>query len=155
MKYILIIVALAAAGVIGYSVYEKEVVVENTDSNTVVQTQQEQKTDDDKFDHDTDKNDDDSKPVVTPTPVVTKLAVTVKTFTMAEVALHADTTSCYSVINGSVYDLTTWIPKHPGGERAIKGICGKDGSDGFNRKHGGKPQQESTLALFKIGTLVK
>ncbi|MFZ2151508.1 MAG: cytochrome b5-like heme/steroid binding domain-containing protein [Minisyncoccia bacterium] len=155
MKYILIIVALVAAGVIGYTVYEKQTEVENTDSNTVVQTQQEQKTEDDKVDDDADKNDDDSKPVVAPTPVVTKPAVTVKTFTMAEVALHADTTSCYSVINGSVYDLTTWIPKHPGGERAIKGICGKDGSDGFNGKHGGKPQQESTLASFKIGTLVK
>lgn len=74
---------------------------------------------------------------------------------MAEVALHASATSCYSVVNGSVYDLTSWIPNHPGGERAIKGICGKDGSDGFNGKHGGKPQPESTLASFKIGTLVK
>lgn len=95
--------------------------------------------------------DDDS----VKTQSTTKTTSNVKTFTMQEVALHADTTSCYSVVNGSVYDLTTWIPKHPGGERAIKSICGKDGTDGFNGKHGGKPQQESTLALFKIGELAK
>lgn len=156
MKYILIIAALAASGAIGYAVYEKTIVVENTDVNTtIVQTQQNTSTSEDE---DGDENDDDdSKPVVAPAPVVTKptTTTTTKTFTMAEVALHANTTSCYSVVNGSVYDLTTWIPKHPGGERAIKGICGKDGTDGFNGKHGGKPQPESTLASFKIGVLAQ
>lgn len=142
MKYVLIVVALIAAGVIGYSIFEKKET--DLDQTTVPAPLV---TDADK----TSNGVGVEKP--TPTPVTTNPKPTVKTFTMAEVALHADTTSCYSVVNGSVYDLTTWIPKHPGGERAIKGICGKDGSDGFNGKHGGKPQPESTLISFKIGVL--
>ena len=150
MKYVLIIVALIAAGVIGYSVFDKEKTVDqNLVPAPIV-------TDDKKTSNDMEIEKSTATLVVTkPTPVSTTPKPTTKTFTMADVALHADITSCYSVINGSVYDLTTWIPKHPGGERAIKSICGKDGSDGFNGKHGGKPQPESTLASFKIGVLAR
>ena len=152
MKYVLIIVAIVAAGTIGFSVYEKQSVIKDGDVDiSLVQTQQEQRAND--MDDDENESDDDKKNV-TPTQGVQPTS-TSKTFTMAEVALHADATSCYSVVNGSVYDLTTWIPKHPGGERAIKNICGKDGTDGFNGKHGGKPQPESMLASFKIGTLAR
>ena len=68
-----------------------------------------------------------------------------------EVAQHNSKTSCWSTINGNVYDLTSWIPQHPGGERAILQICGKDGSLKFNHQHGGAPQQAMILAGFKIG----
>ena len=146
MKYILVIVALIAAGVIGYTVFNTEQLNENTVAVPTVQ--QNENNAEVKIE---EKKED--KPVTT-NPVPTN-AVQVKTFTIAEVATHADLTSCYSIINGSVYDLTSWIPKHPGGERAIKSICGKDGTDGFNGKHGGKPQQESILATFKIGTLTR
>jgi cytochrome b involved in lipid metabolism len=144
MKYVLIAVAVIAAGVIGYSVLDtKETSLERVTVPAPVVT-------------DTEKTSNDMETGgSTSTPVATNPKPTVTTFTMAEVALHADTTSCYSVINGSVYDLTTWITKHPGGERGIKSICGKDGSDGFNGKHGGKPQPESTLASFKIGVLAQ
>ena len=72
---------------------------------------------------------------------------------MAEVAAHADASSCWSAINGSVYNLTTWIGQHPGGQSAIKSLCGKDGSATFNNQHGGSAPQENRLASFKIGTL--
>jgi cytochrome b involved in lipid metabolism len=76
-------------------------------------------------------------------------------FTAAQVAAHASVASCYSSINGAVYDLTSWISQHPGGSAAIKGLCGKDGSAAFNGQHGGQGRPESELAGFKIGTLVK
>lgn len=147
MKYILAIAALFVVGAIGYTFFDVK-----SDSNQVenVNTVSSGYTDDKSVEREGDMDDDSVK-----TQPTTKTTSNVKTFTMQEVALHADTTSCYSVVNGSVYDLTTWIPKHPGGERAIKSICGKDGTDGFNGKHGGKPQQESTLASFKIGELAK
>ncbi len=75
--------------------------------------------------------------------------------TMAVVATHNSAASCWSAINGSVYDLTAWIAKHPGGEQAIKQLCGKDGTSLFNNKHGGQERQESTLASFKIGALAQ
>lgn len=69
----------------------------------------------------------------------------------AEVASHNSRESCWSTINGNVYDLTSWIPKHPGGEGAILGLCGKDGSSKYNRQHGGDARKLTILSGFKIG----
>lgn len=77
------------------------------------------------------------------------------TFTMADIDAHAFSESCYTVIRGSVYDLTDWIAKHPGGPDAILKICGKDGTSAFVGKHGGMEKQENLLATMKIGTLVQ
>ncbi len=74
-------------------------------------------------------------------------------YSLAEVAAHATVASCWSAINGGVYDLTGWIKNHPGGQQAIVGICGKDGSAAFNGQHGGQAQPMSALASFKIGVL--
>jgi cytochrome b involved in lipid metabolism len=82
-------------------------------------------------------------------------APTAKTFTMAQVATHKDATSCYTVVRGNVYDLTSWISQHPGGEKAILGLCGKDGTAAFVNQHGGRPRQENELATFQIGTLTQ
>ncbi len=78
-----------------------------------------------------------------------------KTFTMAQVATHKDAMSCYTVIRGNVYDLTSWISQHPGGEGAILGLCGKDGTTAFVDQHGGRPRQENELATFQIGALAQ
>ncbi len=78
-----------------------------------------------------------------------------KTFTMADLAARATVASCYSVVNGNVYDLTSWISKHPGGEKAILGICGKDATSAFTGKHGGQEKPEAALKSFLIGTLAK
>lgn len=71
--------------------------------------------------------------------------------TSAEVASHNSRQSCWSTINSNVYDLTSWIPQHPGGEEGILKLCGVDGSARFNGKHGGAPKQASVLFGFKIG----
>lgn len=72
--------------------------------------------------------------------------------TAAAVAMHKDATSCWAIINGNVYDLTSWIPEHPGGTQAILQLCGTDGSAKFNNMHGGQAMQEQVLAGFIIGT---
>ena len=76
-------------------------------------------------------------------------------FTMVEVAKHATKSDCYSVVSGSVYDLTNWITQHPGGEKEIMAICGKDGTASFQGEHSGQSEPARDLANFKIGTLVK
>lgn len=75
--------------------------------------------------------------------------------TMAEVRTHADASSCYSVIDGAVYDLTAYIPKHPGGKGEILAICGTDGSSAFSGQHEGESKPERILASYKIGLLAK
>lgn len=90
---------------------------------------------------------------VTPTPSATPTASMEKTFSMADVAKANTPENCYSAINGIVYNLTAWINKHPGGDRAILSLCGKDGSSAFNGQHGGENKPEKVLAGFEIGKL--
>lgn len=74
-------------------------------------------------------------------------------YTLANIAVHNNGSSCWSAINGGVYDLTSWINQHPGGSQAILSICGKDGSAAFNDQHGGQRRPANELAGFKIGVL--
>ncbi len=85
---------------------------------------------------------------VSSTPVQTS-------FTLAEVATHNGASSCWSAINGKVYDLTSWINQHPGGPSHILNICGTDGSAAFNAQHGGQSRPASELVNFYIGTLAQ
>ena len=75
--------------------------------------------------------------------------------TLAKVKANASATSCWSVINGKVYDLTKWIGSHPGGEDAIISLCGVDGTAQFNSMHAGKSKPESRLAGYLLGPLAK
>lgn len=74
-------------------------------------------------------------------------------FTMAEVEAHASEESCYTTIDGKVYDVTSFISKHPGGDRNILKICGSDGTSLFEGQHGGQEDAENTLDEFYIGEL--
>lgn len=77
------------------------------------------------------------------------------TYAMADVQAHATLESCWAAIGGDVYDLTTWVGRHPGGPRPIQGLCGTDGTERFTRKHGSSAAPKAALALLKIGTLKK
>jgi uncharacterized membrane protein len=84
-------------------------------------------------------------------PKATATSKVAGTYTLADLKKHATATSCWSAINGNVYDLTKWINRHPGGSSVIKGLCGRDGTAGFNGQHGGQGRPASELAAFKIG----
>lgn len=77
------------------------------------------------------------------------------TYTMADVALHASKESCWTVVNDGVYDVTSFITKHPGGQSKVLGICGKDGSEKFGGQHEGDERAEGTLDSFKIGVIAR
>ena len=76
-------------------------------------------------------------------------------YTMAKVKANASATSCWSVINGDVYNLTAWIGQHPGGSGAIKSLCGVDGSAAFAAQHQGQSKPESRLTGYLLGPLTK
>lgn len=92
-----------------------------------------------------------STSTTTPTPKATATSKVAGTYNAADLAKHATPTSCWSAVNGNVYDLTKWISRHPGGASVIKSMCGRDGSAGFNGQHAGAKRPASELAAFKIG----
>ena len=60
-------------------------------------------------------------------------------YTMADVKKHNKKSDCWIVIDDKVYDVTDWLPAHPGGEDVIVGRCGKDATPEYKlRKRGGK-----------------
>lgn len=70
-------------------------------------------------------------------------------FTAAEVAAHNSASDCWLILDGKVYEVTDFIPSHPGGKAILKG-CGKDATQMFSS------HPESAKALkekFYIGDL--
>ena len=96
-------------------------------------------------------------PAATPTPSPTPTAevTTQAGYTMAKVKENNSAASCWSVINGNVYNLTQWINSHPGGPSVIRGLCGVDGTSSFNGKPRGQGNPTSTLASYLLGPLAK
>lgn len=100
-----------------------------------------------------DDDDNGRDTIVATVPAVNTL--TKQDITLSQITQHNSRASCWSEINGGVYDLTSWIPNHPGGEKTILSICGLNGSSGYNSNHGGRSKITAILAGFKIGTLAK
>lgn len=73
--------------------------------------------------------------------------------TTAMVAAHNKSTDCWSIVNGQVYDLTAWIPAHPGGRQRIIAMCGRDATAEFTAQHGSQASVQARLATFKKGAL--
>ena len=100
-----------------------------------------------------------STPTASPTPAASKTpsspspTSTTREYTLAEVQTHNTVSNCWSVINGDVYNLTTWIGSHPGGAAAITQLCGTDGTRAFNNQHEGEGKVMRQLGLFNIGRL--
>jgi cytochrome b involved in lipid metabolism len=96
-----------------------------------------------------------STPTPTPTPTPQPTPAPKPTgYTLAEVKTHNSNTSCWTAVNGSVYDVTTYIKKHPGGAARIIKICGTDGTKAFEGQHGGESKPERTLEGYRIGDLI-
>ena len=75
------------------------------------------------------------------------------TFTLAEVKKNNNDKNCWTIVDENVYNLTTWIKSHPGGENAILSLCGVDGTSAFKSKHTGSPGPVGQLDSYKIGKL--
>ena len=97
----------------------------------------------------------DTTPVSTAPAADTTPAPTAGTYTMVQISAHKSASSCWSLIDGNVYDLTAWIGQHPGGQQAIKGLCGIDGTAAFHGQHGDAKKQADMLATMKIGVLAR
>ena len=52
-----------------------------------------------------------------------------------ELALHNKATDCWTAYDGKVYNITNYLPFHPGGEKKLMLGAGKDCTALFNRHH--------------------
>ena len=73
--------------------------------------------------------------------------------TVAEVQKHNSASDCWSVVNGDVYDLTSYVSQHKGGAAVIKAICGKDGTKSFSGQHAGASKPNADLSSLLVGPL--
>lgn len=80
------------------------------------------------------------------------LLPTVKTLSSREVSKHNKIDDCWMVVNDKVYDITKYLPYHPGGINIILRYCGKDGTNAFlNLPH--SQNAANLLASYFIGDL--
>ncbi|CAK7268994.1 hypothetical protein SEPCBS119000_003346 [Sporothrix epigloea] len=58
-----------------------------------------------------------------------------KIYDAEEVAKHTSVDSCWVILYGNVYDVTEFLPSHPGGSRIILQLAGKDCTEDFDPIH--------------------
>jgi cytochrome b involved in lipid metabolism len=73
--------------------------------------------------------------------------------TMSELASHCTQFDCWTAYNGRVYNITNYLPYHPGGVPKLMLGAGKDCTALFNRYHAWV-NGDSMLAKCYIGTLI-
>jgi cytochrome b involved in lipid metabolism len=90
----------------------------------------------------------------TPTQVSTANLAGI-TLSETEVAKHNNTSNCWIIFSGNVYDLTSYFGGHPGGNGTLAPYCGKDGSAALNGIHNHSGYANSLLASYLLGPLGK
>ncbi|KAL4985203.1 FMN-dependent dehydrogenase-domain-containing protein [Aspergillus falconensis] len=55
--------------------------------------------------------------------------------TGADVAKHNSKDSCWVIVHGKAYDVTEFLPEHPGGQKIILKYAGKDATEEFDPIH--------------------
>lgn len=71
--------------------------------------------------------------------------------TLAAVATHNSLSSCWIIISGNVYDVTSYLSIHPGGVAMIQSNCGTDATSAFATK-GGTGGTHSASAMNLLNT---
>ncbi|KAG6423029.1 hypothetical protein SASPL_113412 [Salvia splendens] len=59
------------------------------------------------------------------------MGVESKVFTYSDVSAHKTSDDCWVIINGKVYNVTSYLDEHPGGDEVILGQAGNDASQEF------------------------
>ena len=77
-----------------------------------------------------------------------------KSVSVDEVKKHKTAKDCWVIIDGKVFDVTEFLPDHPGGKKAIVMYGGKDASEEFGMLH--KPAVLTKYASgLQVGVISK
>lgn len=147
LTIVLIVLIILSSGYLAYSFYS-----ENDSNNTNTETLEELNA---------DTNSNQSNDVIqSSTPQDIESIDTPiddsnnQTYTLSQVAENNNKSSCWTIIDNNVYDITSYVPRHPGGESEILQVCGRDGTNLFAKpsehKEGGA---DNVLSQFKIGNI--
>lgn len=72
-------------------------------------------------------------------------------YNIAEVSKHNTESDCWQIIDNKVYNLTAFVPNHPGGMKKIIEWCGKDSTKIFNLQH--SPETKNLLGQYFLSDL--
>ncbi len=96
-----------------------------------------------------------SAPATVPTKTNKKITATLA-LTTAELTKHNSAQSCWLLISGKIYDVTSFLGQHPGGINTILPNCGTDATVAFDTKGGrGSHSQRANAMLisYYLGNL--
>lgn len=73
-----------------------------------------------------------------------------QTISQAELSKHNSESDCWVAYGNEVYDITSFLPNHPGSPQAIIPYCGTSNNfeNAFNAKHGAN----NSYKIPKVGT---
>ncbi|KAK7533980.1 FMN-dependent dehydrogenase-domain-containing protein [Phyllosticta citribraziliensis] len=74
-----------------------------------------------------------------------------KVYSYDEVSKHNTRESCWVVLYGNVYDVTSFLSEHPGGPKIILSLAGKDATEEYDPIHPPGILEESLPAEAKLG----
>ncbi|RAO68205.1 uncharacterized protein BHQ10_004217 [Talaromyces amestolkiae] len=72
-----------------------------------------------------------------------------------DIAYHSDSTDCWVIINGKVWDVSNYLYSHPGGADVIFCHAGKDASFTYNQVHDAKLLERTLPATCFKGTVIE
>jgi cytochrome b involved in lipid metabolism len=75
-----------------------------------------------------------------------------KEFTYSDVSEHATKKDLYIVVHDKVYDCTSFVDEHPGGEEVLLDVGGQDSTEAFEDV-GHSDEARETLDKLLVGTL--
>ena len=79
-----------------------------------------------------------------------------RSFSIEEVSRHDSAEDCWMGIEGGVYDLTDYLPRHPAPRRVIVAWCGREASRAMRSRGDGTDHSERAWRLlerYRIGRL--
>ncbi|MBW3003806.1 cytochrome b5 domain-containing protein [Candidatus Woesearchaeota archaeon] len=68
-----------------------------------------------------------------------------QTFSIEQISHHSTADDCWLLIDGKVYEVTEFIPSHPGGQALLQG-CGSDATELYETRPMGSGEPHSTRA---------
>ncbi|KZS87413.1 hypothetical protein SISNIDRAFT_446833 [Sistotremastrum niveocremeum HHB9708] len=77
----------------------------------------------------------------------------IKTVTRKDVSDHRTASSCWIIIQNRIYDVTSFVPHHPGGSKLILNYAGRDATKAFEEVHTGLVLEETLQADALVGEL--
>ncbi|XP_055858918.1 cytochrome b5 [Episyrphus balteatus] len=77
-----------------------------------------------------------------------------KLFTRADVTKHNSNKDCWLIIHNNIYDVTSFLNEHPGGEEVLLEQAGRDSTEHFEDV-GHSSDAREMMNKYKVGELVE